>query len=67
MNENNYGAMSVAALNKEQQRLWEVAIQAQRDANKSGNGEEIHRQRASYAMNEVRKIGEELLNRDRKY
>lgn len=67
MGDKNYNSMSVTELKKEQQRLWEIAVQAQRNANKSGNGEEIHRQRASYAMNEVRKIGEELLNRDRKY
>lgn len=65
MSENNYSSMSVAALNKEQQRLWEVAIQAQRDANKGGSGEELHHQRASYAIREVNKIAEELRRRER--
>ena len=65
MSENNYSSMSVSALNKEQQRLWEVAIQAQREANKGGNGEELHHQRASYAIREVNKIAEELRRRER--
>ena len=60
-----YKDMTIAELKKEQQRLWEVAIQAQRDANKGGNGEEIHHQRASYAIGEVNKIADELRRRER--
>lgn len=59
-----YKDMTVAELKKEQQRLWEVAIQAQRDANKGGNGEEIHHRRVSYAIGEVNKIDEELRRRE---
>lgn len=65
MNAKQYSDMSVTELKKEQQRLWEVAIQAQRDANKGGNGEELHHQRASYAIGEVNKIAEELRRRER--
>ena len=60
-----YRDMTIVELKKEQQRLWEVAIQAQRDANKGGNGEEIHHQRASYAIGEVNKIADELRRRER--
>lgn len=60
-----YGDMTIAELKKEQQRLWEAAIQAQRDANKGGNGEEIHHRRASYAIGEVNKIADELRRRER--
>lgn len=65
MRNRQYEDMTIAELKKEQQRLWEVAIQAQRDANKGGNGEEIHHQRASYAIGEVNKIAEELRRRER--
>ena len=59
-----YKDMTVAELKKEKQRLWEVAVQAQRDANKGGNGEEIHHRRASYAIGEDNKIDEELRRRE---
>lgn len=65
MRNRQYEDMTIAELKKEQQRLWEVAIQAQRDANKGGNGEELHHQRASYAIGEVNKIAEELRRRER--
>lgn len=60
-----YKDMTVIELKKEQHRLWEVANQAQRDANKGGNGEEIHHRRASYAIGEVNKIADELRRRER--
>ena len=59
-----YKDMTVAELKKEKQRLWEVAVQTHRDANKGGNGEEIHHRRASYAIGEVNKIAEELRRRE---
>lgn len=65
MRNRQYEDMTIAELKKEQQRLWEVAIQAQRDANKGGNGEELHHQRASYAIGEVNKIADELRRRER--
>ena len=59
-----YNDMTVAELTKEKQRLWEVAVQAQKDAKKGGTGEEIHHRRASYAIGEVNKIDEELRRRE---
>lgn len=64
MSSKTYKNMTVAELKKEQQRLWEISVQAQRDAGKADNGAEIHRQRAAYAMGEVNKIIEELKRRE---
>ena len=64
MSEKTYQEMTVSELKKEQQRLWEVAVKAQRDASNRDNGEEIHRRRATYAMNEVNKIIAELKRRE---